>query len=305
MFKHLLVPLDGSRLAEAALPAAAYLASTLGASVTLVHFIERDAPQEVHGDRHLTHPDDASRYLDHIAQSAFPAGLHVERHVHTAEIEDVAGCILDHVGELRPDLIVMCTHGRGGLRSILLGTLAQKVVSQGTTPVVLIRPTARERADSFGIRVLLVPLDGNPSHEQGLPVASELARTCAAKVHLVLVVPTVRTLSGHHAATGVLLPGATTAMLDLVQKDAEGYLERNLIQLQARGIAGTAEICRGDPTTAIVAAATRAGADLIVLGTHGKAGMDAFWSGSVGPKVSSRSRSPLLLVPIPEPDVGD
>jgi nucleotide-binding universal stress UspA family protein len=59
MFKHLLVPLDGSRLAEAALPAAACLAEQLGASITLIHIIERDASGEIHGERHLTTPDEA------------------------------------------------------------------------------------------------------------------------------------------------------------------------------------------------------------------------------------------------------
>ncbi len=54
MFKHILVPLDGSKLAEAALPAAVSLAETLHAPVTLLHVIEQDAPEEVHRDRHLT-----------------------------------------------------------------------------------------------------------------------------------------------------------------------------------------------------------------------------------------------------------
>jgi len=53
MFKRLLVPLDGSRLAEAALPPAAYLANRLDAAITLVHIIERSASAEVHGERHL------------------------------------------------------------------------------------------------------------------------------------------------------------------------------------------------------------------------------------------------------------
>ena len=53
MFKHILIPLDGSRLAETVLPAGVYLAGVLGSTVTLLHVIERDAPQEVHGERHL------------------------------------------------------------------------------------------------------------------------------------------------------------------------------------------------------------------------------------------------------------
>lgn len=67
MFKHLLVPLDGSRLAESALLAAASLAQNLGASVTLIHIIECDAPVEVHSDRHLANPDEAVDYLKDIS----------------------------------------------------------------------------------------------------------------------------------------------------------------------------------------------------------------------------------------------
>jgi nucleotide-binding universal stress UspA family protein len=63
MFKRLLVPLDGSHLAEAALPAAAFLALKLNAVLTLVHIVERNAPEEIHGDRHLTNADEANAYL--------------------------------------------------------------------------------------------------------------------------------------------------------------------------------------------------------------------------------------------------
>ena len=72
MFKHLLVPLDGSHLAEAALPAAAYLAEHLGASITLIHIIERDVSGEIHGDHHLTTPDEAHAYLEAVAGRSVP-----------------------------------------------------------------------------------------------------------------------------------------------------------------------------------------------------------------------------------------
>jgi nucleotide-binding universal stress UspA family protein len=309
MFKHLLVPLDGSRLAEAALPAAAYLAQKLGASVTLIHIIERDAPPAVHGEPHLTNPDEACAYLNGVARRAFSPDLPVECHVHTGETADVARGIVDHAGEFTPDLIVMCTHGWGGLRGVLFGSIAQQVVARGTTPVLLIRPTpplpspayAEGGEVPFTCRRLLVPLDGDPDHEHGLPVAAELARACLAGLHLVFVVPTLGTLSGEHAATGLLLPGATREVLELARQDAEGYLSRRVTRLQAQSLSVTAEVCRGDPTTAIVNTAQGVGADLIVLGTHGKLGMDAFWAGSITPKISSRSRLPLLLVPVPEP----
>ena len=69
MFKNILVPLDGSKLAETAVSPAASLAKTLGAPVTLLHIIEKDAPQEVHSDHHLTKPDEASAYLQKVALS--------------------------------------------------------------------------------------------------------------------------------------------------------------------------------------------------------------------------------------------
>jgi nucleotide-binding universal stress UspA family protein len=301
MFKHLLIPLDGSWLAEAALPAAAYLAQTLGAWVTLVHVVEQDAPQEIHGERHLSTPDEASTYLCEVASRAFPPGLRVEQHVHTAQVSDVARGIVEHGDELGPDLIVMCTHGQGGLRTWLFGSIAQQIIGLGMTPVLLVQPSRAEVASEFTCQRLLVPLDGNPDHEQGLSVAAGLAQVCKADLHLVMVVHTLRTLPGQRAAIGRLLPGVTSMLLDLTQEDAEESLSRQVAQLQAKGLSVTAEVQRGDPARAIVRAARRVQADVVVLGTHGRSGMDAFWSGSVAPRVSNRSHAPLLLVPVREP----
>jgi nucleotide-binding universal stress UspA family protein len=303
MFKHLLVPLDGSRLAEAALPAAVYLSQKLGASVTLVHIIERDAPQDVHGQSHLKNVDDARAYLDEVAQAAFPPNLHVERHVHAAESKkDVPCSIVEHTRELGTDLIVMCTHGRGGLRDLLFGSIAQQVVGSGTTPVLLIRPPNIGSIPPFDCRRILAPLDGAPDHEQGLRVGLELAQSCRADLHILVVIPTPGSLLGEHAATRRLLPGTTKEMLELAQQDAEDYLSGHVSRLQNKGVSVTGEVCRGEPSGTIIEAAERIGADLIVLGTHGKVGMGAFWSGSVAPRVSSYSHLPLLLVPVCEQD---
>lgn len=302
MFKHVLVPLDGSRLAEAALSPAAYLAQKLGASVTLIHIIERDAPQAIHGERHLTNPEDARAYLDEVAQRRFPEEVHVERHIHTSRMADVSRDIVDQAEELAPDLIVMCTHGQGGLRDLLFGSIAQQVVAQGTTPVLLIRPTGADREPSFPCHRLLVPLDGVPEHEQSLLVAIELARACGAELHLILVVPTLSTLSGPNAVAGRLLPGATTEILELTRQGAETYLVRHLNRLQAQGLSVKAEVHRGDPATTIIDTAQKSGIDLVILGTHGKVGTHAFWSGSIAPKVSGHSHLPLLLVSITKPD---
>ncbi len=301
MFKHLLVPLDGSQLAEAALPAAAYMAQALGARVTLVHVIERRPPQEIHGERHLSAPGEAESYLAGVADRAFPEGAHVEWHVHSNEVRDVARSLAQHVEELGPDLIVMCTHGRGGLRNWLLGSIAQQVIALGTTPVLLVQPEGSGESPVFVCERLLVPLDGNPEHEQGLDVAVDLAHGCGADLHLMMVVHTLGTLPGERAATARLLPGATSLLLDMSEEGAEQLLHQKVAQLRSSDLPTTpmtVEVSRGDPALAIVRTAQRVQADVVVLGTHGKAGLDAFWSGSVAPQVASRSRVPLLLVPV-------
>lgn len=310
MFKHLLVPLDGSTLAESVLPAVVYLAQTLGASVTLIHVIEEDAPREIHGEHHLSEPGEADKYLEGIA-GAFPTGVAAECHVHTLPASDVARGIAEHVDEFAPDLIVMCTHGRGGLRGLVVGSIAQQVITLGKTPVLLIHPGKEEPpparagesegAHGWGpLRRILVPLDGNPDHEAGLSVAAGLASACGAELHLLMVVPTSGSLTWQSAATARMLPSLTDAYLDLAQQDGVAYLRQRVARLQGSGLVVAAEVQRGDPAEVIVKTAIRAQVDLISLGTHGRRQMDAFWSGSVTPKVAGRTRLPLLLVPVPE-----
>lgn len=182
--------------------------------------------------------------------------------------------------------------------------MAQKALSLGPTPVLLIHPTETGAAPAFACRRLLVPLDGNPDHERGLAVAVSLAQTCAATLQLVMVVHTVGTLSGQRAATARLLPGTTLALLELKQQQAVAFLRPHLAHLQAAGLTATALVSRGEPARVIVQTARQAQADLIVSGTHGKTSLDAFWSGSITPKVASQPHMPLLLVPVGEAEAG-
>jgi nucleotide-binding universal stress UspA family protein len=297
MFQHLLVPLDGSSLAEMALPAAAYLARLLAARVTLLHLIERHPPDEVHHhDRHLTNAVEASAYLEEIRKRAF-ADVAVECHVHTSEIDDVARSIVEHINELAPDLIVMCTHGQGGWRRRLTGSKAQQVIALSKMPILLIPPAPEARAEFHCARIL-VPLDGEAEHEQGLRAATDLARLCQAALHLVYVIPTIDRLKGDDLATGRFMPHTMSVILDMLQEEAAEYLGCQIVDLREAGLTVTAEVVRGEEVSAIVAAAKRQPADLIAMGTHGKSGMDAIWSGSLTPVISDRSPVPLLLMPI-------
>ncbi|MCJ7512092.1 MAG: universal stress protein [Anaerolineales bacterium] len=298
MFRHVLVPLDGSHLAEAALPPAASVAAQLGASVTLIHLIEHRPPESIHSDRHLSDVDEATAYLAELARTAFPPHLNVRAHVHSAEVNDVARSIVDHTDELEPDLIVMCTHGRGGARHLVFGTIAQQVIAMGTTPVLLIRPEVQERTTDFLRTRILVPLDHHPEHARCLPYAAGLAKPFGVPIHLLSVIPTFETLAGYEAATGRLLPSATRAMLDIDRDNTQNYLEDEARAVREDRIEVETSVARGDPATQIVEVGAQIGAGLIVMGVHGTLGSEAFWERSVPPKVSARSKIPVLFVPI-------
>ena len=300
MFMHILVPLDGSKLAEAAIPIAASLTKTLNAPVTLLHIIEQDAPREIHKDHHITQADEASTYLEKLAKRVFPANAKVDWHVHTAAVKDVSASIVEHaMTEFQPDLIVMCTHGKSGVRELLFGSIAQQVVAHGTTPLLLIKPEV-DSAQTFKLDKILVPLDSGPVHDDSLPVTQELANAYGSEIYLLTVIPTFSTVTGETAAASSLLPATTSALLDINVENAEEDLQAHLDELKQADFRVTAEIARGDPATEIVNLSEKLNADLVVLTTHRKAGAAAFWARSVAPNVTRRARVPILLIPLEE-----
>ena len=294
MFKNILVPLDGSKLSEASLIPAAFLAEALHSRVTLLHIIEQDPPSEIHKERHLTKPDEAEAYLNEVAKRAFPATVRVETHVHTAAVSDVARSIVDHAPELKPDLIVMCTHGRGGVHDLLYGNIAQQVLATGTIPLLAVKTAI----PSFELNKILIPLDPDSIHDNSLGVAESLAKIFMAELSLLSIIPTLSTLDGEQAAVGSLLPVTTQAYLDLNVENAKKDLQIHVDALHKGHVAAFAEVARGDPASSIVKAAEESGADLILLSTHRKVGLSAFWARSVAPKVAQKAKAPLLVIPL-------
>jgi nucleotide-binding universal stress UspA family protein len=294
MFNRILVPLDGSQLAESALQAAASLAGKLRVPVTLLHLVERNPPQEIHKERHLTGAAEAESYLREVAARAFPPKVKVDWHVHDAAVEDVPASIIEHAAESQSTLIVMSTHGRSGVRGLLYGNIAQKVVAQGAAPLLLVKPGAPE----FKVERLLVPLDPASLHDIGLPLAEELARAYEAELYLFSVIPTLGTLAGDEAAASTLLPATALALLDIQEENARVDLQGHLEELHKAGLRATARVARGDPGPVILQAAGELGADLIVLSTHRRAGAAAFWARSVAPQVANRASIPILLIPL-------
>jgi nucleotide-binding universal stress UspA family protein len=297
--QRLLVPLDGSHLAECVLPAAISLGVRLNARVILLHVMERAAPPVIHGDRHLTETGRAEEYLSEIASRYAIRPVEIERHVHPNLEGDVAKSIIEHEIALRADLVVLSTHGRGDARRVLLGSVAQQVLRRGARPVLLIRPadpSSPAVAEGFELGRIVVPLDGAAPSEVVLPLSVTFASAWGAEMVLMQVVPTLATVSGERAGVARFTPAATAASLEMEEAAAEKYLKTVAVQFQTSGVPVSVSVARGDPAQEILDTARRSGAGMIAMATHGRAGLDALVSGSVASRVAAKYPHPILLV---------
>jgi nucleotide-binding universal stress UspA family protein len=295
MYRRLLVPLDGSRLAEAVLPAVERLGQLCQATVMLLHVLERGAPAAVHGERHLQALDEAEAYLGGVADRLRAQGITVETHAHEVPEGDVPRSIAAHAAEAGADLIVLCTHGSGGVRQLLFGSVAQQVLKHGTVPVLLVRG-AEETPGPFQPARVLVPLNGTAVAEMAAEPARRLAGLLGARLHLVMVVATPDTQRGERQALAQALPTATRAALELEELDAADYLEGMAARLRREGAAVSTEVRRGDTSSALAEEAAEPDVGLVVLATRGLAGVQAIWAGSVTARLLARTRAPILLL---------
>jgi nucleotide-binding universal stress UspA family protein len=296
----LLVPLDGSLAAEAVLPAAIVLAKRLGAEVALLHVLERNAPDRVHGEQHLTGEADAASYLQRIAEQFTVEGIPVTLHVHLVPVGDIPLSIASHAVESGASLILLSAHGAGSPRSWLTGAVAQGVIRHAAPPVLLLRSNAK-RSVPFAPQEVVVALDTERQGEVALPHAMRLARSLEIPLRLLVVVPTAETIPGDSSAAARLLPGGAAAALDLEATASEDSLAELVrrIATTAGDVRLVTDVARGDPAQVIIAR-TQARPSILALATHGRVGFDALWSGSIGSRVIARGDGPFLLVH-PEP----
>lgn len=148
-FGRLLVPLDGSALAEAVLPFVRRLASLRGTTVVVLQVIpptpvvamEVPVPAVVEADERAR--EEAERYVQTVASRLRAQGLDAEPHT---KLGDPARVVLDAVRELRIELIAMTTHGRTGLGRLLFGSVAEQVLRRSSVPVFLVRVSEEEEA---------------------------------------------------------------------------------------------------------------------------------------------------------------
>ncbi|MCJ7514428.1 MAG: universal stress protein [Dehalococcoidia bacterium] len=286
--EEILIPLDGSKEAEGVLPYVRDLAPKFNSRVYILGVGIGRKTRRV--NRLL------EDYISRIVN---------ELHAHNIKAEPVllygtaAEKILDFTAEKEIDLIIMATHGRSGMTRWWMGSVAEKVISEATAPVLLVRSKRRRTAGTAdkleSIHKILAPLDGSDIGEVALPYVEAIATNSRATVNLVQVISPPGTVEAN------LLGGPDWRKFINAMRDAgESYLKSISERLGGKDITVTYEVLTGDPADKIVEYAAAKGVSLIAMSTHGRTGLARWVLGSVADKVLHGARIPILLVRSPK-----
>ena len=309
----LLIPLDGSALAEQVLPYARALAPLLKSKIHLIRIltdVEPDAvfPETLFGVYGVAEPPEAFRqrtqrawderrhaaegYLESRALDLREAGLHVTTEVLVGPPGQV---IVEEAASQGAALIVMATHGYSGLKRWRLGSVTEQVMHTTTTPVFAVRGALPPVSAAPALRRVLVPLDGSDLARQALPLAIELATAAQAELILLeAVAPTIEAMASFRPL-GRPLP-QYGERLDLLRRQATRDLEALAAQLRDDGLRVQTVVMNGPAAEVIVDEAALREANLIVMATHGYSGLKRWALGSVAERVLHTATMPLVLV---------
>jgi nucleotide-binding universal stress UspA family protein len=285
-YKKILVPLNGSELAEKALPYAKSIAKLKKSKVTLFAvsltiFVERR-------DRLF------SSYLEANAEELNKEGIKAAT---ATSYGDVAKEIVKYANENKMDLIVMATHGYTGAKKWMFGSITQKVLYGTEIPVLLIKARAPEASAEF--KKILVPVDGSPFSESTLPYVEELTRRTNKEVILL------------HICEPPIVPSYGTQpinptwkkyrddMWEEMEKLSTNYLEKMIAIMKSKKIKVTSRLAKaqtGEVARTIMKISKEEKVDLLVMASQGRAGVTRWVYGSVANKIVEEFPQPILLI---------
>jgi nucleotide-binding universal stress UspA family protein len=305
MYKRMLVPLDGSELAEVVFTYAKELAGRLDLDLTLLHVC-------VPGEREL-----ASMHRVYVERAAEIIGRQSEEVQRQTGIES-GGRVLEVRAELAEghpaeeilryadendiDLILIASHGRSGVRRWAMGSVADKVLRSSKIPVWLAQARIPQETvyDKWPSRTLLVPLDGSELAESVLPHVEALARQRGAELVEVVLIRVCETpfITADYPEASMPLTWEEHVghIKSSFKLGCEQYLQGVAKRLSDAGLKVRSEVLMGDVANEIVAYATKNPFNLIAMSTHGRSGVSRWAYGSVANKVLHGVSSPIFLV---------
>ncbi|MGH7527147.1 MAG: universal stress protein [Gemmatimonadales bacterium] len=299
-FRSVLVPLDGSPLAEQAIPLAFEIARAARSRVRLVLVHQSPPPSfDAASARFYRSIDLAIRKAGRECLRELVARL---RQSPAPQVSSViidgpaAPARLEYVGDIGADLVAMTTHGHGGLRGTWLGSVADHLIRSLQVPVIVVR--AREEPGGAvpppKIREILVPLDGSSLAEAALAPASAIAGLFDAELLLVQV---VRPLSAGSMLPVPFAAGYDAEFMALRRKEAQDYLDDLAKDLRERGVRAAGNVVVGHKVVeTLLDLARQERVDLVAIATHGRSGLQRLVLGSVADKLIRAAEPPVLVV---------
>jgi nucleotide-binding universal stress UspA family protein len=288
MLSAILVPLDGSPMAEQALPIAEQLARVGSGRLTLVRAVRAFTFPGVDArNAQTTAVTEAQKYLDSLASRMTAAGLTIETAVPYGQ---AATEILDEISLRNADVLVMATHGRSDAGRWLYGSVADQVLRRATVPVVLVPPRAAHAAPTDREPVVLLALDGSALSEAALGPATDLTKRLGAELVVLQVVALPP--YGIYTEADEFVPFDPGTDLVAAQQYLHGIAQR--LRPEVPRIRFRTEV--GFPAISISEIAVEEGAGFICMATHGRGGLARLVMGSVSTGVLQHATVPLLLV---------
>jgi nucleotide-binding universal stress UspA family protein len=292
----ILVPLDLSEESYRALEFAAPLAQRFGAAVHIAYVYE--------GARQLS-PIAAAPVLWSDAELTRRLVGQVERrcrvrpqaqdyHVRLGEPSQE---IVASAKELKADLIVIASHGHDGLKHLILGSTAEKVVRHAPCPVLVVREAARgpikTASEGIVLEKILVPVDFSECAKEGARYASVFATRVGADLLLINVTHP----ADYTAVDPTIVPKDWPQLVETARLAAADKLDEMVNFLPLVGISADTEVAIGTPIEKLVEATERPSIDMVITSTHGYTGLRHVLLGSTAEQLVRLAHCPVLVVP--------
>jgi nucleotide-binding universal stress UspA family protein len=295
MYEKILVPLDGSKLAELALEPALSIARKTRGEITFLSIPVRQSVvlSSTAGYGLPVQDQPVGHGLER--EGEYLAGLRADNdgtqvNINTKVIEgDAAGIIVDTATVLDVDLIVMTTHGYSGFTRWMLGSVAERVLRGAPCPVLVIR-------SAEGLRKAIITLDGSRLAEQALGPGLEIANLLECET-ILLRVDQQDTLSS--VEMGFLEVASSELCQEITQDDADRvtfYLDCVAEKLNRQKHPLQTAVVKGKPAECILEFIEEQQIDLVSIATHGYSGLKRWAYGSVTEKILRKANCAMLVV---------
>ncbi|MGE5461771.1 MAG: universal stress protein [Syntrophothermus sp.] len=296
MFNHILVPLDGSPLAECVLPHVKAIAPVANSHVTLIHVLEH--PNNRNGSPPIDplgwhmQKQESQRYLDEKAQQLQAEGLQVDQVVLEGKPAEV---LIEYARSNGVDLIAMSTHGRTGLSGWNVSSVVQKVLLRAYRSILLVRAYNSEANTQISYKRLFVASDCSARGDYVVPFAIGLAQAHHSEVTIGTVVEKPLVIQRMPVPEEDL--NLARQLSEVNQKNASHCHEQIKTQLELKGIHAETRVNIAEHTIgALHDMVEEVQADLVLMVAHGDTGERRWPYGSITTSLIAYGNTPLLII---------